>query len=272
VVLWSLVVGTPLPPTPTHPKPCPLSSRHHPAWPAALHLHLQLFGNLVTVYLVDRVGRKKLQVVGERARQQQPEGQGGASGCLASALPGWAHSFSSQGTLAAGRGKLTRPCPAWGPSGYAPLPTSTVLFSIPLFHSLFALLALPAPLLACPAGGVGQLVMQIAATLITGIWFDESGIEGACTAVPGMCVAWHVPPGMHRHPTYCQNLCPVLPARLPARPVLSSWRCLTLSSHPPLLPDSDAWALTVVLCLFEVFFEISIATLSCECKCRPTGT
>ncbi|KAI7844792.1 hypothetical protein COHA_001672 [Chlorella ohadii] len=52
-------------------------------------------------------------------------------------------------------------------------------------------------------GGVGQLLCQIAASLITGVLFDDTGIN-----------------------------------------------------------DSDAWALTVVLCLFEVFFEISICTLS----------
>ncbi|KAL4433961.1 hypothetical protein ABPG75_000402 [Micractinium tetrahymenae] len=52
-------------------------------------------------------------------------------------------------------------------------------------------------------GGAGQLLMQVAAALITGVWFDGSGID-----------------------------------------------------------DSDAWALTVVLCVFEFFFEISIATLS----------
>lgn len=45
----------------------------------------------------------------------------------------------------------------------------------------------------------------------------------------------------------------------PATPAVSS---LT----PP--ADSDAWALTVVLCLFEVFFEISIATLSWVIACE----
>lgn len=58
-------------------------------------------------------------------------------------------------------------------------------------------------------GGVGQLVMQIAATLITAVWFGNEEID-----------------------------------------------------------DSDAWALTVVLCLFEVFFEISIATLSWVIACE----
>eukprot|EP00887_Chlorella_sp_A99_P003220 scaffold9.g3220.t1 len=52
-------------------------------------------------------------------------------------------------------------------------------------------------------GGIGQLLMQIAAALITSLWFDNSGIT-----------------------------------------------------------DASAWALTSVLCLFEVFFELSICTLS----------
>eukprot|EP00887_Chlorella_sp_A99_P000017 scaffold16.g17.t1 len=52
-------------------------------------------------------------------------------------------------------------------------------------------------------GGVGQLLMQIAAALITSLWFDNAGVT-----------------------------------------------------------DASAWALTSVLCLFEVFFELSICTLS----------
>ena len=64
----------------------------------------------------------------------------------------------------------------------------------------------------------------------------------------------------------------------PAGPFCAALLCLCLARcvcHGPpqiaptllpvlcfLLADSDAWALTVVLCLFEVFFEISICTLS----------
>lgn len=64
--------------------------------------------------------------------------------------------------------------------------------------------------------------------------------------------------------------------RRPAGPLRAASLCLCLVRYvchgqpqtvPTLLPvlllaDSDAWALTVVLCLFEVFFEISICTLS----------
>lgn len=82
-------------------------------------------------------------------------------------------------------------------------------------------------------GGVGQCVCQIAAALITGIWYADSGANGEPQGAP----------------------CPKPPAGASCKLNAAPRRACRLA-------DANAWALTVVLCLFEVFFELSICTLS----------
>lgn len=91
-------------------------------------------------------------------------------------------------------------------------------------------------------GGLGQFACQLAATLITAIQFDGTAITGA---------------RLVRHSAHAVRVQPAGRITAPAAP------------HSPRRPrlrsaaaDAEAWSLTAVLCLFEVFFELSICTLS----------
>lgn len=128
---------------------------------------------------------------------------------------------------------------------------------------------------------MGQLLCQIAAACITGIWFNDVGVDGQHgQPVWGpLALMWAV---QSCEAACATSRCAESPAavlsgsRLLLQPLAAAptagMRCtpsapLTpnprLSGFPPLsLADNNAWALTAVLCLFEVFFEVSICTLS----------